>query len=106
MQNEVITLVGKGSVVVDDYGDKSYTETEKVVFAEVKSIGQSEFYQAQTAGLKPEIKFVIADYLDYSGEKVVRYTAYGSTTEEEYTVLRTYRSKNSLEIVCKRGVDV
>jgi hypothetical protein len=67
-------------------------------------IGQSEFYQAQAVGLKPEIKFVIADFADYQNEKKLKFTPYGGT-EEVYTILRTYRTKNQLEIVCKRGID-
>jgi len=89
---------------VDAYGDTVATEREREVFAEVKSISQTEFYQADATGLKPEIKFVIADFLDYAGEKIVRFTPFGGI-EETYTVLRTYRNNYELEIVCKRGID-
>lgn len=104
MYDEVIKLVSqtKGT---DARGNITVVETEKQIFAELKSVTQSEFYQAQAAGLKPEIKFVIADYFDYAGEKVVRYRPYGSSVEEEYSVLRTYRQNDTLEIICKRGVD-
>ena len=80
------------------------TFAERNVFAEVKSIGQSEFYQAEAVGLKPEIKFLIADFADYQDEKCLKYTPFGGT-EEIYTVLRTYRNKLNLEIVCKRGIE-
>lgn len=103
MYNEVIKLV---SVIksADEYGDIVETETERTVFAELKSVGQSEFYQAQAVGMKPEIKFIIADYLDYKGEKRLKYQPYHGT-EEEYEVIRTYRNGNRLEITCKRGID-
>ena len=104
MYNEVITLVAEEKQP-DEYGDLQITESTRDIFATLKSISQSEFYQAQAAGLKPEVKFVIADYLDYEDEKVIRYTPYGASTPEEYRVLRTYRDGNTLEIVCKRGVD-
>lgn len=103
MFNEIITLK-KESTTINEYGDTVRTFTSKNVYAEVKSISQAEFYQAQGVGLKPEIKFVIADYLDYEGEKVVSYCPYGGETED-YTVLRTYRNKINLEIVCKRGIE-
>jgi SPP1 family predicted phage head-tail adaptor len=103
MFDSVITLM-KETNTVDSYGDTVQTFTEKTVFAEVKSIGQSEFYQAEAVGLKPEIKFLIADFADYEGEKQLKYTPFGGT-EQIYTVLRTYRNKINLEIVCARGIE-
>lgn len=103
MYNEVITLVAEAKAP-DEYGDLQATETTSEVFATLKSITQSEFYQAQAAGFKPEVKFVIADYLDYHDEQVIRYAPFGEP-EHEYRVLRTYRDGNQLEIVCKRGVE-
>ena len=103
MFDSVITLM-KETNTVDSYGDTVQTFTERTVFAEVKSIGQSEFYQAEAVGLKPEIKFLIADFADYEGEKQLKYTPFGGT-EQIYTVLRTYRNKINLEIVCARGIE-
>lgn len=103
MYDSVIKLISESNTV-DEYGDTVTVETERTIFAEVKSIGQSEFYQAQAVGLKPEIKFLIADFADYQNEKKLKYTPFGGT-EDVYTVLRTYRTKNQLEIVCKRGID-
>ena len=103
MFDSVITLI-KETDTVDSYGDTSQTPTERTIFAEVKSIGQSEFYQAEAVGLKPEIKFVIADFADYQDEKKLKYTPFGGT-EQIYTVLRTYRNKINLEIVCARGIE-
>lgn len=104
MFNEVISLK-KEVNTVNEYGDPVQTFTTRQVFAEVKSISQTEFYQAQATGLKPEIKFVIADFYDYQDEKIISYKAYGQSTAEDYTVLRTYRTKTNLEIVCKRGIE-
>ena len=103
MFDSVITLK-KETNTVNEYGDTVQTFTERNVFAEVKSIGQSEFYQAHATGLKPEIKFVIADFADYQDEKIISYQPYGGV-KEDYTVLRTYRNKINLEIVCKRGIE-
>lgn len=104
MYNEVIYLVDE-TKSVNEYGDITVVNTERMVYAELKSITQSEFYQAQATGLKPEIKFVLPDFLEYKGEKVAKYTAYGKEEPELYTVLRTYRNNFQLELVCKRGVD-
>lgn len=84
----------------DSYGDPALEQkVSAVVFAEIKSIGQSEFYQAQTAGKKPEIKFKITDYMDYQGQ---RYLIHEGV---RYCILRTYRTgSNELEITCYGGV--
>lgn len=103
MFDDTITLI-KETKTVDEYGDTITTETERTIFAQVKSIGQSEFYQAQAVGLKPEIKFIISDFADYQNEKKLKYTPFGGT-EEVYTVLRTFRTRYNLEIVCKRGIE-
>ena len=103
MFDEVITLIHY-TETTDYYGDPFKVTTERQLFAEVKSISQTEFYQAQGLGLKPEIKFIIADFFDYKGEMKIKYTPFGGT-EEIYTILRTYRTNNRLEIVCKRGIE-
>ena len=103
MYDSVIKLITETNTV-DEYGDTVTVETERTIFAEVKSIGQTEFYQAQAVGLKPEIKFVIADFADYQNEKKLKYTPFGGT-EEVYTILRTFRTRYNLEIVCKRGIE-
>ena len=97
MYNNVISLI-KETETVNEYGSKVKAETSRDVFCELKSIGQSEFYQAQTNGMKPEIKFVIADYLDYQNEEIIVYDGM------KYKILRTYRTGNELEITYYGGV--
>lgn len=104
MYDQIIKLVSE-IYQIDEYGDKVADRSERTIFAELKSIGQAEFYQAQATGLKPELKFVIADYLDYQGENILRHQGFNETEEEEYKVIRTYRNGNSLEITCGKGVD-
>jgi len=103
MFDDKIILIAETDTV-NEYGDTVTTETERTIFAQFKSISQSEFYQAQAVGLKPEVKFVISDFADYQGEKKLKYTPFGGT-EEVYTVLRTFRTRYNLEIVCKRGIE-
>lgn len=102
--NEVIKLI-EFVMTVNRYGDQVPEKRERMVFATLRSVRQSEFYQAQTVGLKPEIVFVLQDYLDYQGEEFIEYKAFNSDEWNLYKVLRTYRTDNSLEIVCTRGVD-
>lgn len=84
----------------DSYGDLVDIEVKtQAIFAEQRSISQTEFYQAQTAGSKPEIKFVIPDYLEYSGQQYLIHE------DMRYKILRTYRKiSNELEITCYGGV--
>lgn len=102
--NEILTFIQQthGS---DEYGDPVLTETFRVVLCREASIGQSEFYQAHATGLKPEIKLVIADYLDYHNEQLLRYMPLGQTEEQLFRVLRTYRNGQELELVCYREVN-
>lgn len=94
---EVLTLI-RSEISLDEYGDQISTETRRDVFAEQMSIGQKEFYQAQAVGLQPEIKFKLADYLDYENETRVEHQG------QQYRVLRTYRTGQELEITCYREV--
>lgn len=96
----VIYLVKKKETSsVDEYGDLVIEEEFDKRYAEVKSIGQKEFYQAQTIGLNLEIKFVLASSRDYSNEKEVVYN------NVRYKVLKTYVTQNDgIEITCYGGV--
>lgn len=98
--NELLFLILQ-SDEVDDYGDPVTKETSRQVFCEIRSVGQKEFYQAHTKGLKPEIVFVLSDYLDYENEMLAVYNG------QRYRVLRTYRvnGSNKIELVCYREVN-
>lgn len=96
--NDVITLIQQ-TRGVDVYGDPTIEESTRDVFARLGSIGQQEFYQAHAAGLKPEIKFVLADHLDYEGENLVLYEG------QRYRVLRTFRKGQELEITVYQEVN-
>lgn len=96
--DEVLTLIQQ-THDTDEYGDPKLTETRTDVFARLASIGQKEFYQAHAVGLQPELKFILSDYLDYNGEKLVEHEG------QRYRVLRTYRSGLEMELVVYREVN-
>ncbi len=77
-------------------GDAVETKTSRQVFCNKKSIRQSEFWQAQASGLKPEIMFEMRE-IDYANEQKL------SCDSVEYNIIRTY-SKNGeiLELICNR----
>src|SRR5574344_341805 len=96
MMNEMVYLLSSAETV-NSVGDTISVPTVKAVFAEVASVGYREHYMAEGVGKRPEIKFVLSDYLDYSGEPQARYN--GKT----YNIDRTYREKNNrLELTCSR----
>lgn len=95
---DVITLVTQ-TITTDKYGNEVATETEKTVFCEVDSISQTEFYAAATTELNPEYKFTIF-FGDYEGEEVVVFNG------ARYSVYRTYRTGDNLELYAERKIGV
>ena len=81
---EFIKLLEIAEGRTDTAGMTEKILSERDVFAETRSIGLKEFYQAAASGLKPEIAFRLADYLDYQGERFVVWRG------KRYRVLRTF----------------
>ncbi|MBR5845511.1 MAG: hypothetical protein IKY65_04550 [Rikenellaceae bacterium] len=81
--NELITLIE---------GD-----SRREVFCSLRSVGHTEFYEAYATEYRPELKFVLADYLDYDLESLVKHDG------TLYRVLRTYRTGQELEITVARA---
>lgn len=73
------------------YRPKNVYEEIKV-YCNIKSIGQSEFYQAQTAGFKPEIKVEIK-LMDITPD--MTHFRYNNTT---YKILRSYKLQDKIEL--------
>lgn len=98
MYNDVIEL-GKQQIVTDKYKNQIKAYVFREVFAEVKSISQSEYYTAAQNGIKPAYKFVLADYYDYDNEDIVKYN------DVLYHVVRTYRNGLQLEITVEKRIE-
>ncbi len=67
------------------------------VFCGVRSIGMKEFYAANGTDYHPELKLVLADYLDYNNETLADFNG------ERYRILRTYRVGQELELTLERA---
>ena len=93
---DVITLVTQ-TITTDKYGNEVAKETERTVFCEVDSISQTEFYAAANTELNPEYKFTIF-FGDYEGEEVVVFNG------ARYSVYRTYRTGDDLELYTERKI--
>lgn len=93
---DILTLIQR-TPGRDDQGDPVITEKSRVVFCGVRSIGQQEFYQASATDFHPELKLILADYLDYQDEPMVEYNG------RRYRVIRTYRAGQELELTVERA---
>ena len=95
---DVINLISV-TTTVNSLGDAVDTQTLTQVFANKKSIRQSEFYQAMANGLRPEIMFEIR-YSDYNSEDKISYNGY------QYDIIRVYTKNDEIiELVCNNLVN-
>lgn len=85
---DVISLISI-STISDGAGGYSELEIKKQVFANKKSVRQSEFYQAMNYGLKPELVFEIRAN-EYNGEEKIEYS------NKTYYVIRTYSRNDEM----------
>ena len=93
---DVIELVSL-STTTNDWGDTAETETFKTVFANKKSIRQSEFYQAMTTDLRPELMFEIRE-VEYNKEKRLRHEG------KIYYIRRTHSKQGEILELIAEGV--
>lgn len=75
----------------------SPTIIQRMVYAEVRSIGMNEFYRAKEAGISPSVAFVLADAAEYQGE---RRLIWGSRT---YEIVRTYVDGIKIELYAEEA---
>ena len=73
------------------------TKTERMVFCLVNSVSSADYWRAQTAGVDLSVVFVLSDYREYDGEKLIR------CGDRYYSVVRTYVNQNEIEISCEEA---
>ncbi len=71
------------------YGVHEKTITERKVFANVTSVGMSEWFEGGRNGLNPELRLRMFAP-DYKGEEVVKVNG------KVFTIYRTFFSKNDI----------
>jgi hypothetical protein len=83
-----LTLIKEIPAGTDDYGDPLPPDEElTVVFANRKSVGISEFYSAQTAGINTTYKMQVRS-ADYDGQTAAEYDG------KRYMILRQWLLEN------------
>lgn len=71
--------------------------THRTVYCTVRSITQSEAYQAKGIGLNPEYRLVLSHSFEYKGEKLCDFNGV------RYEVIRTYMDENDgIELTIQR----
>ncbi len=84
---EVVTLIREVETGFDEIGRVKTAEQASESYAEIRSVGARESYNAQAIGLSPELKIILPSFLDdYRDEKLVEYFG------RRYHVLRVYRA--------------
>jgi SPP1 family predicted phage head-tail adaptor len=69
--------------------------SSRTVYADKKSIRQSEFYQAQATGLKPDLMFVVRS-VDYNNETKLVYDS------KRYNIIRAFdKNGEFVELICQ-----
>ena len=91
--NEVAVLIKR------EYKGATRVETKREVLCGVRSIGMREFYAANGTDFHPELKLVLADYMDYNDETLADFNG------QRYRILRTYRTGQELELTLERAAE-
>lgn len=89
MWNEVVQLGNKSEVLV--HGEPQENIAYREVFANKKSVRLSEFYQAQSAGMKPELVFEVRT-VDFENDEFLTYEG------KEYSIIRSYENGDITEL--------
>ena len=72
-------------------------DVKREVLCGFRSVGMKEFYSASGTDYHPELKLVLADYLDYDDETLADFNG------QRYRILRTYRTGRELELTLERA---
>jgi SPP1 family predicted phage head-tail adaptor len=82
---------------VNDLGNPVSADTQTTVFANKKSVRQSEVYQAAAAGLKPELMFEV-NTDEYTQQ------AFATWNSKRYKVIRAYSREDGITELILQGV--
>ena len=95
--SDVVNLIEQ-TYTENSTGDTISTEKITKVYANKKSIRQSEFYQANATGLKPELLFEIHS-IEYGDQDRLGYNS------KKYDIIRTYDKGEFIELICQGVVN-
>lgn len=92
---DVVTLLSERPEAHGVFDAPQYSA--RTVYCEVKSISQTEAYQARATGLNPEYRLMLSHSFEYQGEKLCNFR------EIQYEIIRTYMNENDgIELTIQR----
>ena len=95
MKTEVINLITK------THSGAEVDEKKTEIYAEKKSVRQSEYYTAQQIGRNPQIMFIV-DALDFESAEVDGTTASEvEYNDKPYVIVRSYEKDGEVELICE-----
>lgn len=92
-----MTLITTKEVSDGGGGYNTVVDSKKEVFADKKSVKQTEFYMAAQADLQAEAIFRISLF-DYGDERLLQHEG------NYYTVIRTYEMGDYIELTCQKRI--
>jgi len=92
--NTVVFLIAV-TIIEDELGNQIEQETERKVFANEMTVSQGEYYNAASAGLRPQKMFEVYTF-EYQGEEKLRYNSV------KYQIIRTETRGEKTRIICER----
>ena len=101
---DTIAILKGQTVTTDTAGNEiiTYPDTlARTVFVKPRSVYANDFYNAANSGLKPALVLVLANAMDYQGEKVVEYNG------GLYTVIRVYQrpERDAVELTLEERLE-
>lgn len=93
IRDDVLYLVGESPEAHGVFDPP--TENRRMVYCQVLSVGRTEYYQALSHGLHPDIIFRLSTRLDYEGEKILEWD------NRRYRVIRTYSDGDAIELTAE-----
>lgn len=82
----------KEKTILDKHRRPKPSYEEEMIYCNIKSVGLMEFYQAQSVGLKPELK-IEARLIDLDGATHFKYN------DKLYKILRINQKEDIVELV-------
>lgn len=73
------------------------TETDRMVYCTIRSVGYQEYYRALEQDLHPTLIFILADYAEYQGEKICIWN------NARYRIIRTYQTGGAIELTVEEA---
>ncbi len=96
--DDIAFLITEVYMGTDRDGNIMRKRTPHRVFCDVKSVTRTEFYDASTHDLKPDLNITISHRIDYNGEKLLVYDG------QVYDVIRSYWDGDQVDLTVQARI--